>query len=224
MVYKFSPDLPPLMKDGSIFNLDPETLKGPLIGEAKPETTITTFDSQHDHYQWRKTYDIKHYQQWSLMMPVHHYASTQAVQVVETTGYDVTEKAAMESNLSATAGGSGFGLSAEVTASLKLSEETTKTWTASTATTTSMTFEALTTYAFWVLHDVIEARVVTQTNYEYKGDPPPDPDWKQEGVALVTYLHVPIKEYEDKLPDPQAVYMAAFNSHHARVAVARRRA
>ena len=212
MTYIFTDQHPPLMKNGSINDIDPASLKGPIIGTSKPEPTITNSDDGHDHYQYRKSYVISRWLQWVLVPPIHHYAGAQTVVITTKEGYDVAEKVAMENSLSVTAGASAFGLSDSVQADLKLTREMTQNWSESKETQLTKTMAAATTSASWVLYDIIQAQVTTQTNHEWKGEDPPDPTWQQAGTVQTTTLHVVVNQYDDQFQDPQGNQAAMLNN------------
>lgn len=221
--YTFSPDVPPQMKqNGPISNTDPAKLRGPVIGPATAVPHYWEYNSKSDHYQYLDTASFTRYLIWKLKNIVVHYSVDQTHKSTTVSGYDRSQRTTMEQTLSAVSGGEAFGLSAQVSASLKLDSETVEAWHELTTEEVTQTFLANTTYASWILCDVIEVTWNNKIRYEHGSDDPSDPNWTQKGVDNPgAHLEVIMRQHDDSILDPNCDNAVALNTHISRMEASR---
>jgi hypothetical protein len=103
------------------------------------------------------TYNVTRKKVWVLSDVPHHYAQDRKTKVTSTTGYSTTKKTHFEETFEAGASGALFGWSADVKASLHLSDEIEQQWRTEQTVETEVTFQAAHWYASWSLVDTLLA-------------------------------------------------------------------
>lgn len=164
MPYEFTPANPPLFKkghhEGDVFSIEAHRLEK-TVGVAKWMESKEWHDSGRG-FRAPSTLTEYHYiatrkWRWSVEPPVVHYTNdvTEAITIV--TGYSLRQKQSIEKNFGLKFGTSGPAsmFSAEVSASLKLTEETERTWKEEVSVKREQTFSKGYTYVNWILRDVI---------------------------------------------------------------------
>lgn len=164
-VYKFNRVHPPLMKDysGDVYRVPNELLRE-TIGTAKwttrkPDNTRGfRLKGQMLESQFELTRNIY----WTMFIPPEHFAEdiTQTVTVIS--GVSEIQKHTMERGLEVSASASGFGLSASVKATLKITDATTHEWHKEQREEREQTFKAGYTYCTWLLSDQLILKKKTQ--------------------------------------------------------------
>lgn len=202
MTYIFSSTKPPLLRDyPAILTVPPASLQSEIhTSTQQPNSPVIHNDSQHDHWQTYSSFTINRYQIWRLNSPPYHVASSGSQTHSVTTGYEESKMTQFVKTISATAGGSGFGMTAEVTTTLQLTTEETQSWSTSTTHTTSSNYDAGTTYVSWTLYEHLEVLSQNWYQYEYKGDEPPG--YTKQGEPQLSFVEIAILNYDDSLVDP----------------------
>jgi len=118
----------------------------------------------------RQREDVKKYvltrrQKWVLLFGPKYYPDSITITLKEANGITKTESQKMSKALSVTAGASGFGFSAEVSASLNIEDSTTEEYMEYTESTITKPAEGGNYYADWGIVDTYEL-----TRYAKDGD------------------------------------------------------
>ncbi|MBI3731549.1 MAG: hypothetical protein HY254_24890 [Burkholderiales bacterium] len=212
MTYVFSSTQPPLLRDfPAILSVPQASLKSQVYtSNQQPNSPIIYNDSQHDHWQTYNSFTINRYQIWRLNSPPYHVASSGSRTHTVTTGYEDSQMTQFVKTISATAGASGFGMSAEVTGTLQLTSGETQSWSTSTTDSTQSEYDAATTYVSWTLYEHLEVLTQNWYQYEYKGDSPPG--YTKQGDPQLTFVEIAILNFDDSLADPTAQFVPSINA------------
>ena len=207
MTYIFSSTKPPLLQDfPAILSVPPSALKGEtFVSYDQPNSPEIWNNSQSDHWQTYNSFTISRYQVWRCNSPPFHAASDGSHTHTVTVGYEDTKMTQFEKTISATAGASGFGMTASVTASLKLTTEDTQTWSTSTTDTIQSDYKAGFTYASWTLYEHLEVQTQVWYQYEHAGDDPPG--FTKQGDPQTSFVEIAILNYDDAIADPNSQYV-----------------
>ena len=172
--YEFNRVRPPKMKDfnGDIYSVPNESLRE-IIG-SKEWTTKTAVDKRGIRLKgevMETRFKLTRVMFWSLLVHPEHFAEPITRKVTIISGVSEIEQHTMERGLEAKAGASGFGLSAEVKASLKITDKTTHEWHTERKEESEQAFEAGCTYCSWVLTDALILDKAVQRMYCGKPSP-----------------------------------------------------
>lgn len=206
-MYKFDPVHPPLMKDynGDVFQIAEGLLKE-VIGTAKWATSNDQPIGLIKGIIRREAdFLLTRARHWVLTGMPEHYAEDLKRKITIVTGYSETQRHSLERSLETKAGASGFGLSAEVKASLKMTDETIKQWHKEKTVENEHVFRAGHTYCTWnlvetfLLHKTAVTKMIIGGKVT-KSSPP---------VVTVDRFDVMLSVYEDKWKDPEALALQA---------------
>lgn len=197
--YKFSRVEPPRMKDyaGDIYSVPNEQLRV-IVGAAswtteKPDRSVPikglVIETQ---------FELTRYQYWSLLSPPEHFTEDTTMKVTTISGASEIQKHTMEKNLEVSSGASGFGLSASVKASLKVTDETTREWHSEKRVEREQPFKADTTYCTWMLIDELRLKKTTQSKLAGKPSP-----FNPRIIVSNAEFSCALSTYQDKWPDSE---------------------
>ena len=199
-VYKFNRVHPPLMKDysGDVYSVPSESLRE-TIGPAtwttqKPDNSPGLFRLKGQVLE--STFELTRNIYWAMSVPPEHFAEDITKTVTVISGVSEIQKHTMERDLEVSASASGFGLSASVKASLKITDETTHEWHKEQKEEREQTFKAGYTYCTWILVDQLILKKTTES--KLGGKPVP---WKHPIVVTNNELVCVLGTYQDKWED-----------------------
>ena len=172
--YQFNRVRPPKMKDfdGDIYSVPNESLRE-FIGTKEWMTTsaISSRGLSIKGEVMETRFRLTRVLFWSLLVHPEHFAEPITRKITIISGVSEIEQHTMERGLEAKAGASGFGLSAEVKASLKITDQTTREWHTERKEESEQAFEAGCTYCSWVLTDALILDKAVQRMYSGKPSP-----------------------------------------------------
>lgn len=207
-MYTFDRTLPPLLANGLDVLSIPEGNLLQVIGEAR-WNEIWNSDEVGRTTGWIQVESSKYARrrlEWVRSASITHYVEDVTRKVTQKTGYNVSRRHAVESMISAKIGtGQTSPTSAEVSASLKITDEISQHWSEETVTESTQVFKAGHSYISWSLVDVIEAE---STEIVYFAGPGgrkamKSPQIKREEVRCILTV------YHDKVADPKAVLLSS---------------
>jgi len=212
VTYIFSTTKPPLLRDyPAILSVPPASLKGPVFTSTEqPNSPIVDNCSQRDHWQTYNSFVISRYQIWRLNSPPYHVASDGFHSHTVTVGYEDSKMTQFQKTISATAGASGFGMSAAVTATLEITNQDTQTWTTSTTDTVELGCKAGNTYVSWTLYEHLE--VLTQNWYQYEHGGDDEPGYTKQGDPQLSFVEIAVLNFDDSIADATSQYVPSTNA------------
>jgi hypothetical protein len=206
-VYAFNRVHPPLMKDynGDVYSV-PNALLRQTLGTAKwatekPDTNtrVIRIKGQVIESQFDLTRNIY----WTLFIPPEHFAEDIIKTVTIISGVSEIQKHTMERDLEVSASTSGFGLSASVKATLKITDETTREWHKEQKDEREQTFKAGYTYCTWMLVDELILKKTTQV--KLGGRPIP----RVPTIVTNSEFSCILGTYQDKWKDTESMVIGA---------------
>lgn len=216
-MYVFTQIAPPLLKDTADIRAVPESALQNFIGEAtwsdRVERDISTAVIR--TLITDSSYVARRIIRWVLVPPQFHFSIDREEEITEHAGYEEEQKSTFESslNLKVTYGYDAPGpptFNAEVTANLKITDETRRQWTTSITRVTKRKFLANTTYANWQLLDSI---IVTKSSVNSHTFGAPEVRTVQCVDAPIVTKHAVdcvLFNYEDSSPDTDRVTAARY--------------
>lgn len=172
--YEFNRVRPPKMKDfdGDIYGVPNDALRE-IVGWKEWKTTsplrggVVYLKGEVLETRFKLTRVLF----WSLLVHPEHFAESITRKITIISGVSEIEQHTMERGLESKAGASGFGLSAEVKATLKITDQTTREWHSERKEESEQAFEAGCTYCSWVLTDALILDKAVQRMYLDKPSP-----------------------------------------------------
>ena len=220
--YKFTTDHPPLFKvyGGRVIEVDPST-EITEIGSPYSWSTSESHLSRSRRWsagtfpfqRWHTTnyfvstntkVTARRFRLWAISEKPEHISSEGDRVWTEKRGYSRTERQQLERTLALTLKASGeskvVGFSAEAAATLKLTKEEAQRWEEETTQQRTKHFAAHTWYDTWILEDVVQLDILTQSSEAPDHPEPAQGPWEPSQQSLRTILLT----YEDDAPDLQS--------------------
>jgi len=136
---------------------------------------------------------------WSLFIPPEHFAEDITKTVTVISGVSEIKKHTMERDLEVSASAKGFGLSATVKATLKITDETTHEWHKEEKEEREQLFKAGYTYCTWLLIDELILKKTTQSKIGNRPAPT-----NPRIVVTNSEISCILGTYQDKWEDPDS--------------------